>query len=338
MGQSQPIRKAFTLIELLVVIAIIAILVALLLPAVQQAREAARRSQCKNNLKQVGLALHNYHDVFRRFPIGSVQHLVPPNVSGSGLSWMVGLLPYLEQSTLFNKFEMNASNNGAGNNSVNGPLVDGVIIPVYLCPSSPIPALYPISGYQHMQAHYVGISGATNSDGFPADRVQVCCTFRDNLISGDGLLIPNASIPISKVPDGTSNTLVVGECSNYAYDANRTEKRVDGSYPNSWYTGASGAGIPPNYGTKFGFMALAQPAKNITTIHFAPNSVFVQGTTTAPGMNSSSGAMNPLMSAHAGGVQGLLSDGSVRFLGNSVDLDTLKSLGCRDDGEVLGEF
>jgi hypothetical protein len=305
---------------------------------VQQAREAAHRSQCKNHLKQIGLALHNYHDVFRRFPIGSAQHLVPPAFSGTGLSWMVGLLPYVEQSTLFHKFEMNANNNGAGNNSVNGPLADGWTLPVYLCPSSPLPPLYPISGYQHMQAHYVGISGATNTNSFPADRVQVCCTSKDNYISGDGILIPNASIAISKIPDGTSNALIVGECSNYAYDANRAEKRVDGSYPNSWYTGTSSAGTPPNYGSKIGLMTLAQPAKNITTIHFPPNATFVQGTSTVPGMNSSNGAMNPMMSAHTGGVNALLADGTVRFLGNSIHLETLKALACRDDGAVLGEF
>ena len=98
--------RGFTLIELLVTIAIIAILIALLLPAVQQAREAARRTQCKNNLKQIGLALHNYHDVHRTFPIGARWQ------RGVGPSWMVGLLPFIEQQNLYDRFDMDAPNNG----------------------------------------------------------------------------------------------------------------------------------------------------------------------------------------------------------------------------------
>src|SRR5689334_25410189 len=105
-------RRAFTLIELLVVIAIIAVLIALLLPAVQQAREAARRTQCKNNLKQIGLALHNYHDTFRLFPPGYVDrngnpNLTPDNDLGPGWGWAAFLLPYIDQSPLYSPINFN---------------------------------------------------------------------------------------------------------------------------------------------------------------------------------------------------------------------------------------
>src|SRR6056297_1446776 len=108
MSKMQRPKRGFTLIELLVVIAIIAILVALLLPAVQQAREAARRSSCKNNLKQLGLAMHNYHDVHDCFPLGMVHRI----------NWRVSILPYLEQSTIFNQLDFNESFQG-NNPSVN---------------------------------------------------------------------------------------------------------------------------------------------------------------------------------------------------------------------------
>ena len=102
MSQIPRRKRGFTLIELLVVIAIIAILIALLLPAVQQAREAARRSQCKNNMKQIGLALHNYHDVFTTFPIGGLKNSRGPN-------WRVGLLPYMDQAPAYNQVSFASS-------------------------------------------------------------------------------------------------------------------------------------------------------------------------------------------------------------------------------------
>ncbi len=139
-------RKAFTLIELLVVIAIIAILIALLLPAVQQAREAARRRTCKNNLKQLGLAFHNYHDVFGTFPIGAQSPIYQAN-------WRVSILPYLDQAPLYNKLTQTPAN-GRGYNTYNGWTGDGgygtgadsnevlnnAIVPLYKCPSSPLSA------------------------------------------------------------------------------------------------------------------------------------------------------------------------------------------------------
>ena len=129
-----PARKrGFTLIELLVVIAIIAILIALLLPAVQQAREAARRTQCKNNLKQLGLAVHNYHDVFLKFPPGYSQVRLPTSTGAfQGHSVFYSLLPYIEQANLFATFDHNVPLN---NRATAPGVLSGTIINAFLCPS-----------------------------------------------------------------------------------------------------------------------------------------------------------------------------------------------------------
>ena len=124
--------RGFTLIELLVVIAIIAILIALLLPAVQQAREAARRSQCKNNLKQLGLAMHTYHDVHLMFPLSEMSHFTPNSVAydGTGFGWSAFILPFIDQAPLYNQFNFNVPIPG----TTNQPLVANVV-PVAHCPS-----------------------------------------------------------------------------------------------------------------------------------------------------------------------------------------------------------
>src|SRR6056297_1010615 len=140
-------QRGFTLIELLVVIAIIAVLVALLLPAVQQAREAARRSACKNNLKQWGLAFHNYHDTYNTLPIGGNGQM-----PGWGVSFYPGLLPFVDQAPLYNQLIFAGTHagwtgggGGTGQN-VNGPAVRGVVMEVMLCPSSPYDKLIPDGG------------------------------------------------------------------------------------------------------------------------------------------------------------------------------------------------
>ena len=158
MKNCQSIQKrkhGFTLIELLVVIAIIAVLIALLLPAVQQAREAARRTQCKNNLKQTGLALHNYHDTFNQFPSAFGNQTV--NSSGGerwGHSQWVSLLPYFDQAPLFNQWNFLANDEGWGGNQ---NISRDAKIPTLKCPSSILPDKSP-NGF--VTAHYYGIQGA----------------------------------------------------------------------------------------------------------------------------------------------------------------------------------
>src|ERR1041384_123408 len=127
-------RRGFTLIELLVVIAIIAILIALLLPAVQQAREAARRTQCKNNLKQIGLAMHNYHDAYATFPLSSSWELGPGDCFALR-RWSVRILPYFEQSNLYSRWDINKG----PFQSPNRQLLTNPV-PLYLCPTTPGPS------------------------------------------------------------------------------------------------------------------------------------------------------------------------------------------------------
>ncbi len=185
----RTIREGFTLIELLVVIAIIAILVALLLPAVQQAREAARRSSCKNNLKQIGLAFHNYHDVYNTLPRGELD-----NTFGKG-SAFVSILPVLEQGALFDKYNFNVASTNAVNESVVSQRIE-----MYLCPSATINRDVPIPGCDvnnRAPGTYAVCSGSSsswspNNNGAITNAGSVVTTFGD-------------------MTDGTSTTLMIGE-------------------------------------------------------------------------------------------------------------------------------
>ncbi|QDV51745.1 DUF1559 domain-containing protein [Gimesia fumaroli] len=322
--------RAFTLIELLVSISIIALLIALLLPAIMQAREAARRTQCRNNLKQIGLALHNYHDAHVSFPIGARSQ------NGFGLSFWPGLLPALDQGNLYQQFDQNSPHNGFPifPGAINGPLLDGIIIQAMRCPSSPLNETHPMGFNMHMQPSYVGISGASNEDGFPAKRVSFCCapiSPPDGILSADGILVSNSNVRERDISDGTSNTIVVGEASNFVLDDNGNKQNVGGAFPYSWITGTPAEGTPPNYEPN----NLSYPAAsyNITTIRYSPNSSYDQ-----PGVHNNHGPNNPLASTHEGGVMVLLADGSVRFVSENINLTTLKQLAVRDDGQPIGEF
>jgi prepilin-type N-terminal cleavage/methylation domain-containing protein len=205
--------RAFTLIELLVVIAIIAILIALLLPAVQQAREAARRSQCKNNLKQMGLALHNYHDVHLVFPPGNCSpatSLGYGSGTSTGHNLHAGILPYIDQAPLYNRLNWSVAPafNQTSVDTVHEAAVQ-TIITAYICPSSQTTTLFSYSSsypiYVQGIAQYVGIEG---SDQLLAPG--------STYISNGGTFFRNSKIGIHKITDGTSNTMLVGEYSGLA--------------------------------------------------------------------------------------------------------------------------
>jgi len=330
-----------TLIELLVVIAIIAVLIALLLPAVQQAREAARRASCRNNLKQIGLALHNYESTFRTFPIG-VRTGAPFSIfpgfasfPSYGISWWIGVTPFLDQGNLFQRLDTEGPNSGmASMNSQNGAAASSISLPYMSCPSSPLPNMVPASNFQIMLPSYVGISGASRlapgstAVDFSEQRVTACCTLKDGEISAGGILIPNAVVRMRDITDGSSNVMVVSETSDYMIDSTGKKKNVSAGWNLGWIAGATATGTPPFYS---GSNLLHY---NITTIRYPPGTRdFDQ-----PGIRENRGANNPLLSAHTGGVLSLLSDGSVRFLSNSINLLTLKQLATRDDGQVMASY
>lgn len=320
-------RKAFTLIELLVVIAIIAVLIALLLPAVQQAREAARRTQCKNNMKQLGLALHNYHDVFNKFPIGVRRQ------NGWGPSFYVGLMPYIDQAPAYNKFDMVGNSNGwSHDNANNAALANGLKIPGWLCPSSPLPVTNDSGNCVGMlQPHYVGIAGAASGNGFTEARQQGGSC--GSTIAGGGVLVPNDSLNMAALTDGSSNIMMMSETSDWAYDTNNNRYHVDPGYPHGWMMGTSQAGkVAAGFGGDRTF--------NLTTIQWPigygqGNSKVNNGSN---GVCDNHGGNNPLLSAHTGGVHCLLGDGTVRFLSANMDMLNLRRLATRDDGQPIGEF
>ncbi len=326
-GRTVPERRrpGFTLVELLCTIAIIGVLVARLLPAIQAAREAARRMSCANNLKQIGLAVLNYEGAQGVFPVGARDQF--SGTATFGMSWWVAIMPYLEQESLYRLLDQTGPYNGWPlMHPGNATTVNQVLIRSLICPSSLLDPLYPVGSVMVLMPSYVGIAGAASDTQFPEARVSTCCLpVLNGQISAGGVLIPNANVRSAQIVDGRSNCLVVGECSDYAIDVTGNIHRIDGGFPNGWLTGTSVAGTPPQYSA-----GIASPSWNITTIRYAPN----MRDYTQPGIHDDHGANNPLLASHPGGVEGLILDGSVRMLSTNTDIIALKRLATRDDGGV----
>ena len=314
-------RGAFTLVELLIVIAIIGVLIALLLPAVQSAREAARRSQCANNLKQVGLALHSCASANEGFPAGG---LVSPT-GRYGHSWWVEILPHIEQENLYDQIDFDRDIIGWVGFNANpqlAQLLDEVHLSVMQCPSSPVPPMVKaLSDKQIMSPSYVGISGATDHSsgrdkpaGTPLGGPAV------GRLSAGGVLILHRRVKTAEIRDGMTNTLAVGEQSDWCSDASGNLMDCRSDCDHGFQMG------PGNDGWERQF--------NLTTALHRLN----EKSSTALGVAGNCGPNRPIQSAHPAGAHGLLAAGSVRFLVESIEIQTLYDLANRDDGHVLLEY
>jgi prepilin-type N-terminal cleavage/methylation domain-containing protein len=328
-------RRGFTLVELLVVIAIIGILVALLLPAIQAAREAANRSECSNNLKQIGLAVQNYHDTYGVMPLGAWA-----TASGGawGLSWYAGILPFSEQNAGYEQMSFVGSHPGwthTGTGAYNGAIWHNVNIPWMVCPSSPLEPMHDAGGGKYInRPHYIGIGGATNGDGFTnrPRHQRPCCNCCGSVtpggqIAAGGVLLPNRSLKFSNVTDGTSTTMLASECSNFIYDTNG-KKQAQVNSNHGWMMGTDARQkIPDGTGTY-------NRVYNVTTIRYPINTMALG----MAGVGNNDGPNNGIYSPHPGGVQSVMVDGSVQFMNESISMFTLRILATRDDGEAVGEY
>lgn len=310
----QRMRTGFTLIELLVVIAIIAILIALLLPAVQQAREAARRSQCKNNLKQIGLALHNYHDTFNKFPAGGIT-MGPCCGTNSGTNWAISILPYLDQAPLYNIYDFNSYNESPGLNNGNQKVRE-THLAVQNCPSDPntgrleIPESGPGSAINYAMSSYRAVNGKSDGSEF-LDNLPVAA----QIVSWRGVLhavgLTAGCEGMRDIVDGSSNTLMVGEYST------KTRPRR-GSFWAYTYTSYANSSITIGQSR-----ALLNDYDRCVAIG---------------GAGGSNTCKRGFGSFHVGGIQFLMADGAVRFISENIDSTKLAGMATISTGEVIGEF
>ena len=310
-------RRGFTLIELLVVIAIIAVLIALLLPAVQQAREAARRSQCKNNLKQIGLAIHNYHDVYLCFPIADV------NGTSNPVSAHARLLPYMDQTPVFNLIDFNVPYNHANNN-----IPRMLELPIFRCPSDPdsLPAT---------------IGGRNNFYWNAGNGVVMYASGAAGQPTPNGIIYHNTKVRFSDITDGTSNTAAMsekmtGDGSN-AISTPATDTYQPGTYPTTADEALQQCNsVNTSDLTKQGYSNVGGPwlqqyhSTNQYNHVLPPNG---RSCMFPPGRIATTAN-----SKHTGGVHLLLCDGSVRFISENLNLGNWRALGSINGGEVLGEF
>ena len=322
-------RVGFTLIELLVVIAIIAILIGLLLPAVQKVREAAARMSCQNNMKQLGIALHSYHDANNAMPPGCANDVAPFGNGGGGWgsSWKVYILPYIEQGNIFSRWQF--SGESGWQNSNNMSLVNNVNIKTYRCPSSTLPALYntgSATNPMQMITSYTGVAGSTSD---PVTAAIGCCGGPGNIAGSSGILTPNGRIAMVAITDGTSNTILVGEQSDHLRDAANQPipggpGAITSQGPHGWTMGINSSTVGASTERSF----------NCSTTRWMINQRGL-GNTASNGTNDNAGANIPFSSAHTGGANMLFADGGVRFLTSSTTLPILQALSSRDGGEPV---
>jgi prepilin-type N-terminal cleavage/methylation domain-containing protein/prepilin-type processing-associated H-X9-DG protein len=315
----------FTLIELLVVIAIIGVLIGLLLPAVQKVREAANRTKCENNLKQIGLALLNYESTNQTFPAGHDGADVAAN------NWRVDIFPYMEHGDLYNKLPSAGTFHGRLKKDVyDNSILTNVIIPTWKCPSSGLPDIQPqawVTWWTNMDQQvpaYQGIMGAypdpTGANNFYPSNYGGWWT-------NNGMLLANEQTTIASCLDGTSNTIIVAEQSGIVLNCSYANGDARNGYFSPWggytnaYTVTQCQQTPANCPDIWGM--------GLTAVAYKNNAF-----TCGPGAGFSWGGNTILNSYHPGGINVVFADGSVHFVTDSIDFPTFQALCSRGDGVV----
>jgi prepilin-type N-terminal cleavage/methylation domain-containing protein/prepilin-type processing-associated H-X9-DG protein len=299
---SQPpkLGEAFTLVELLVVISIIGVLMALLLPAIQAARESARRTQCINKLKQIGLALQNHHDAKKYFPSGANIHTTIRRV---GLSWNVLVLPYLELGSLYGEIQPQPDG-GAANYSHENSLIDS-----FICPSALEQGNEP---NREKGSNYSAVAGAGRNDDGKMGFTSPNC----GDVFTDGVFFANSRTPIARITDGTSNTLAIGERTYFL--------RV-------WLFGTTKRGDPVSEICSGSAHNILYPI-NADQYQFG----FCKVDDSAPTGAPKTMLLNDLQfgSDHPGGANFSFADGSVHMLSETIDMTVYKDMSTKDGGEI----
>ncbi|MBX6316076.1 MAG: DUF1559 domain-containing protein [Isosphaeraceae bacterium] len=338
---NQPFRRGFTLIELLVVIAIIGVLIALLLPAVQAAREAARRAQCVNNLKQIGLALHNYHDRMGSFPLGVTKNMVTLGTYNAWSNWSIHaqILGDIEQQPLYNAINFYWGSHGGGNSGATAQVINHTVyiakIQVFLCPSDPN------AGPKNTNSYH-GSHGTTTAP---------------NATQSTGLFCNYNSYGIQSVIDGTANTIAFSE--GLAGDQTPTNNRrgngtlVSGGAPTGAKLQDARTNVPAVLSALQTCNTAYQSASAIKTDRgfrwgWGTEGITLFNTIVTPNSKQYSWSdckfgtgglgqshFSNASSNHPSGVNVLFADGSVHFIKDSVNQQTWWALGTKAGGEVL---
>lgn len=305
--------RGFTLIELLVVIAIIAVLIALLLPAVQQAREAARKTQCKNNMRQLGLALHGFHDTFGVFPASGWTTSGPGNPAGKYVGWRPLILPYIEQENLKKLYDFN-SNWWEGTN----PTAAGVTVMTFICPSAPSrPGILTAVAKPPRPAMTfpVPIAG-TDYEAIMGVQPAAVDPVKYNSSNRFSIMARNSAVRMADILDGSTNTIAVVECS---------------ARPVVYRDGAAVSGLSNDQGISWA------DSEGPFSIDFASPDGSQEGCTPLAGCDEVMNRRNDNepYSFHTGGSHFLFADGRVQFVGESVDFRVFAALCTRAAGEVI---